>query len=215
MDNTIKFEITKGKLYKLIGAFVSLFVVVAVTAGCATEDSQASAQTDSYYRIAEEAAKLVPYEPHNDVEFNNFNEAQKLYDSPDTIIWCTAFPNSPTAPIITVPIAGKLTSSSTTFYSPDLIDSSDEGKVVTQARSVDKMYHPDPPQYRYGFTPGGQYVDFFQMPTLCTTKAMKFQTQNIRFEIDTGLEDATNEAQKALEAGNKEKAQKILEKAAK
>jgi hypothetical protein len=49
---------------------------------------------------------------------------------------------------------------------------------------VDGLFHPNPPGYRYGFTPGGQYVDFFNMATFCTTALTEFQRQETRVAVD-------------------------------
>jgi hypothetical protein len=164
--------------------------------------------------VNENAEKFQAYIPKNNVELNNYNQAQRVYDSPSTIIWCTAFPQASTAPLVTVPIAGKLTSSSTTFFRPEDVDSSSNGKVTKTARSVDGLYHPNPPKYRYGFTPGGEYVDFFNLPTLCTTKPLAFQRESVAIKVDDRLERAQVQAEAALKQGDKGQAQAILEGAA-
>ncbi len=111
-------------------------------------------------QVEQRAAGYRPYLPKNGVELANYNRAQQLYDSPDTIIWCSTTWGNPAAPIVTVPIAGKLTSSSTTFFQPEEAARADyagdghgpepTGGVVS-SRSVDGLYHPNPPKYRYGF----------------------------------------------------------------
>lgn len=191
-------------------------VAIAVFFGACSSSSgnndQSRKQQD---QISRNAKQHSTYVPKNYVERNNYEKAQKLYDDPTTIIWCTAFPNSPTAPIVTVPVAGKLTSSSTTFFAPEHSETNgDTGMAVLPSRSVDGLYHPNPPQYRYGFTPGGQYVDFFNLGTICTTAPMKFQTRSIKFAIDPSLASADSRATSALKRGDKAGAQKILENAA-
>jgi hypothetical protein len=100
-----------------------------------------------------------------------------------------------------------LTSSTTSYFSPE----HDDG---LPRRSIDGLYHPNPPQYRYGFTPGGQYVDFFNLPTFCTTSVYKFQRKNLLIKVDDELTKANQEATRALKDGNKRNAQRILEAAA-
>jgi hypothetical protein len=195
-------------------ALLALLALAVVTAGCGASES--SGQDQAKENIKKKAEERVPYEPVNDVEFSNYNKAQELYDSPSTIIWCSIMPQASTAPIITVPIAGKLTSSSTTFFRPEEVindESGASGNTVT-SRSVDGLYHPDPPKYRYGFTPGGQYWDFFELSTACTTQPLAFQRQSVEVSVDKELSQASNKAEKALEDGDKAKAQAILEAAA-
>lgn len=155
------------------------------------------------------------YLPRNAVELDNYNEAQRLYDSPSTIIWCSTTWGNASAPIVTVPIKGKLTSSSTTFFRPEeVVDKGSDGSggVVVSSRSVDGLFHPSPPGYRYGFTPGGQYVDFFNMATFCTTALTEFQRQETRVAVD--YDDvarlADRRAEQALSRGDGAAAERIL-----
>jgi hypothetical protein len=154
------------------------------------------------------------YLPRNTVELDNYNEAQRLYDSPSTIIWCSTTWGNASAPIVTVPIKGKLTSSSTTFFRPEEVvnKGSDGSGVVVSSRSVDGLFHPSPPGYRFGFTPGGQYVDFFNMATFCTTALTEFQRQETRVAVD--YDDvarlADRRAEQALSRGDGAAAERIL-----
>lgn len=143
------------------------------------------------------------YVPPISMDYNNYMRAQKLYAQPDTILWCTTTWGNPSAPMVTIPVAGKLTSSSVSYLPQDFIDTESGNATLRQAFSNDGMYHGDPPPYRYGFTPGGQYVDFFNMPTLCTTAMTQFQRQqtNIALTIDPTAEQATQQAEAALKAG--------------
>jgi hypothetical protein len=201
---------------KRISAVVLLVAgMAAFAAGC----GGSSSAHDAAKTAAEKSGEaFVPYVPSpGNTEQRNYNDAQKLYNDPATIIWCSAFPTSSTAPIITVPISGKLTSSTTTAFQPERVDEHEgddnEDEVVT-ARSVDGLYHPNPPAYRYGFTPGGQLVDFFNMPTICTTQPLEFQRQSVTVKVATDLDTASRKAEKALEGGNHSQAQAILEGAA-
>src|SRR5881398_2138342 len=64
------------------------------------------AQQNQRDQVNRQASRQTAYLPHNHVEFNNYNAAQRLYDSPSTIIWCSTTWGNQNAPIITVPIAG-------------------------------------------------------------------------------------------------------------
>lgn len=151
---------------------------------------------------------FVPYIPHNGVEGANYNKAQELADNSSTIIWCTVMPQSSTAPVVTIPIAGKLTSSTVSAFS------SVDGNGYPKA-SVDGLYHNSPPPYRYGFTPGGQYVEFDGTNgPICTTAVNEFQRQSISVKLDSGLTNATKRAEKALSEGKNAEAQQILQTAA-
>lgn len=204
-------------MFRKIAAVAALLVAVLMVAAC---DEVSGTEVDKANRsVNDRAVHRKPYLPRNDVEFKNYNAAQKLYDDPNTIIWCSTTWGNPSAPIVTVPVAGKLTSSSTTFFQPErAIDVSGDGASAIglgTARSVDGLFHPNPPQYRYGFTPGGQYVDFFTMPTLCTTALTKFQRQKTQVDVsyDSEAAKAQKTAEDALKQGRHGAAQRALENA--
>lgn len=197
----------KTRVTALIGAVA---VVVGLSA-CGGSSPSSEAQ-DQAKNNAENFRPYVP--PANNTEQQNYNAAQKLYNDPANILWCTVLSQSSTGPIITVPIAGKLTSSTTTAFQPEYLKTGDSSGAALPAVSVDGLYHPSPPPYRYGFTPGGQYVDFFNTPTVCTTKPLEFQRQSVSVKVDSSLNSATAKAEAALRSGNKDEAQRILESAA-
>jgi hypothetical protein len=180
--------------------------------GCGSDKQEKS----QYEKVTEKAKKAEAYIPKNNVELRNYNDAQKVYDDPTNIIWCTFSFTNPSSPLVTVPVSGKLTSSSTTFFNPVTVygDGYDWG-VAIPARSVDGLFHPNPPGYRYGFTPGGAYVDFFNLETYCSNKPTKFQRQNtkVSLAVDAGLGAADAAAQRALKNGDKREAQRIIEQA--
>jgi hypothetical protein len=164
--------------------FVTAVALLAVTlpvAACGSSDGKS--QPSQSQQVEHHAAKQKAYLPQNDVELKNYNAAQRLYDDPTSVLWCTFAFSNPSAPLVTVPVAG--------------------------------LFHPNPPQYRYGFTPGGQYVDFFNTETYCSSKPTKFQRQQtkVSLSVDPGLSKADTSAQAALKAGNKAEAQRILERA--
>lgn len=191
-------------------------VVLAVAAAalllpaCAKDSDDHNQKRD----VDRRAEAYKAYLPKNTVELDNYNEAQRLYDSPSTIIWCSTTWGNASAPIVTVPIKGKLTSSSTTFFRPEEVvnKGADGAGVVVSSRSVDGLFHPSPPGYRYGFTPGGQYVDFFNMATFCTTALTEFQRQETRVAVD--YDDvarlADRRAEQALSRGDGAAAERIL-----
>jgi len=163
------------------------------------------------------AARADVYIPQNDVEFNNYNKAQELYDSPSSIIWCTTTWGNASAPLVTVPVAGKLTSSSVSYFPNQEKVRADlgqyDGDMLVEAKSVDGMYHGSPGPYRFGFTPGGQYVDFTNMPTFCTTALTEFQRQSTEVSISNDDVSASiqEQAETALQSGDAAEAQRLLE----
>lgn len=197
---------------------VALCAAAAFAGACGgIAHSVGDTANDALTQIDGNSNKTRPFvAPWPSVEFKNYTAAQKLYASPDTIIWCTAFPQSSTAPIVTVPIQGKLTSSSVSFFPSSRVkyDNDGGGQYTPERRSVDGMYHGTPPPYRYGFTPGGQYVDFFNVQTICTTKPMSFQRKSISVSVDAQLAGADSQAEQALRRGDHAAADQILKAAA-
>lgn len=202
------------KVFRKIGPAWGAALILGLTAcGVAVSDdgnplSQIDKKANSYKPFVQ------PFP--NNAELRNYEGAQKLYAQPTTIIYCTTTWGNPSSPMVTIPIAGKLTSSSVSYYPSSRAkntasDSSHE--YTPERRSIDGLYHGSPPPYRYGFTPGGQYVDFFNMPTLCTTALTKFQRQETKFSVTVDAESraADTNAQNALKSGNKAEAQRILE----
>ncbi|MEX1113222.1 MAG: hypothetical protein WD603_01060 [Patescibacteria group bacterium] len=185
---------------KLLVGLLAISLIVGLAA-CGGETTK---QDQQFSKLDRKRQNRTAYEPKNDVEYNNYNRAQKLYDSPNTIIWCSTTWGNASAPIVTVPVAGKLTSSSVSFFPNQVVKQySNSGTYYPELPSVDGMFHGSPPPYRYGFTPGGQYVDFFNMPTFCTTALTKFQRQvtQVSLSIDSGVRTAQGQAQEALQAG--------------
>lgn len=155
----------------------------------------------------------TPPDVSGDAEYQNYMRAQEdVYDNPANILWCTFTWGNASAPLVTVPVAGKLTSSSVSYFPNETVETQYEGTVLLEAQSVDGMYHGSPPPYRYGFTPGGQYVDFFNLPTFCTTALTEFQRQVTEVSITTAEIDSIQEqAEAALADGDPAEAQRLLE----
>ncbi|QIG58738.1 hypothetical protein SEA_DATBOI_74 [Gordonia phage DatBoi] len=197
--------------HKVIASVMALGLAGTMTACAGASDPAVQSDQDKVNKQVDQRGGA--YIPKNNVEFNNYNQAQELYDSPNTIIWCSAsFPND-SSPLFTVPIRGKLTSSSVSYFRGQERLDRNTDPWTAESRSVDGMYHGSPPPYRYGFTPGGEYVDFFGLETFCTTQPTKFQREKteISLSVDPGLADAQKRAQEALAKGDTAGAQKILE----
>lgn len=175
--------------------------------------SACSEPTDEEKAVAQKAGDYEAFIPENNVEMENYNKAQELYDDPAAIQWCTAFPSSNSAPIITLPIAGKLTTSSTSYFAPSKLAGKYADSTAVPSRSVDGLFHGES-YYRYGFTPAGQYVDFSNsLELLCTTALTEFQRENTYVEgVDTeaNVDELQKRAEEALENGDAEGAVEIL-----
>lgn len=204
------------KYHKLIAILAVVFALII--AGCSDSDGgkKESANNKGRKTVQDQNANFEPPEVKNFTEYHNYIKAQKLYDSPSTIIWCTSSWGNASAPMFTVPIAGKLTSSSVSLFPSEqsiATSGGDRGwttKYNPELPSVDSMFHGNPPAYRYGFTPGGQYVDFSGMEVFCTTALTEFQRQSTEVvtKVDTSVSDAQVKAEAALkECQTKDNAQ--------
>ncbi len=139
------------------------------------------------------------------IEFENYYRRQKLVEDSNTILWCTFSLENPNSPLVTIPVKGKLTSSS---KRPHPINSEYPG--------ADGMYGSSG-QYRYGFGPGGiaQYYELDGLHTFCTTQPLVWHREKttILMEVDEALDEATSNSEAALRSNNSEEARRILEKA--
>lgn len=152
---------------KALLAFIGTITLVFLVTAC-TSDQRTGQQA------AVDAAKnRQNYVPQNDVEGHNYNARQSIADNPATLIWCTAFPTSPNAKAFTVPIVGKLTSGNKRPYPSTQtlngIPGSDNATYYNpELPGPDGMYGTSG-EYRYGFDPAGNYHDFYNLETYCTT----------------------------------------------
>lgn len=175
--------------HKWVAAAVG-FVLILGVAACSQGSSATKDAANANRRLQTDV-----YRPKNDVEFHNYNERLKIADDPSTILWCTAYLANPNVKPLTYPIVGKLTSSGKRPYAS--VDTNGDERA-----GPDHMLGTST-EYRYGFTPGGAYVDFTDIPTVCTTEPTVYQaTQTtIILGTDPGLLAATNAAEAALKAG--------------
>jgi hypothetical protein len=207
------------RINKTIAAIAAAGALVLGLAACSGGTTTSTPTREDQLAQSESTFEgRTPPDVTGDAEYQNYIKAQEeVYDDPAGIIWCTVFPENPSAPIFTVPIAGKLTSSSVSYYPNYSIEKQIYGESMGLAQvenqSVDGMYHGSPAPYRYGFTPGGQYSDFFNLPTFCSTALTEFQRQtlDVAAVADDGVTDA---AEEALRNGDPTKAQEITDGAA-
>jgi hypothetical protein len=204
----------KRIISKFSPSTLAVLLILAIGCGAAGAKSGLDRIDEIMNQSSTKAKVFTPPLPDSP-DFTNYNTAQRRYADKTSIIWCTTTWGNPSAPMVTIPIQSKLTSSSVSFYPGSRVkigggDFHDE--YTPERRSVDGMYHGSPPPYRYGFTPGGQYVDFFNMPTLCTTALTKFQRKETKVSVDADPQAAVADAQAqaALKRGDKAGAQKIL-----
>jgi hypothetical protein len=152
------------KRFKVMALAVIAVSLGVTLAGCTSDDTKGNPGTN----IADNRQN---YTPKNDVEGHNYNARQAIADNPATLIWCTVFPTSPNAKAFTIPIVGKLTSGNKRPYPTEqaVIDSDTGGYTYNpEVPGPDGMFGTSG-EYRYGFDPAGNYHDFYNLETYCTT----------------------------------------------
>jgi hypothetical protein len=162
--------------------------------------------------LVREIADRPAYEQTNDVEFELYNRRQQIADDPTTILWCTFFPLTQGQEPFTVPIVSKLASSGKRPFPTEQDCQSGGDKCwAKELPGPDKMYGSSS-EYRFGFTPADQYIDFTDLHSFCTTVPTVWQANKttIVMEVDTELGAANAAARKELKAGNTEAAYEIL-----
>lgn len=176
----------------LVGAAMFL---AGCDAGTPTNVEQAQTQV-----AANQATRNI-YVMKNDTEFKNYNKRQEISDDPTTILWCTAAFPIPSSPMFTVPIVGKLTSAGKRPYptSRAYAENSSSTTNSLEVAGPDGMYGQSG-GYRYGFTPTGQYADFYGLATFCTTEPMVWQRTDTKLvmEVDPTLAAAQAKARELL-----------------
>ena len=159
--------------------------------------------------------------PDCSTDARNWERQYNLFENPATILWCTVAFSNPSLKSVTFPVAHKLTSSSVSFWPSSRAvsdgDDSEDEEYTPERRSGDAMYHGSPPPYRFGFSPGGRYVDIFNIESVCTDTPMTWQKQttSIAISADAALNEADAAAQDALGKGDGAGAEQILKDAIK
>lgn len=179
---------------KLLIIPAALAALLATTAGACDDSTPAKPGTDI-------ANNRQNYTPKNDVEGHNYNARQTIADNPSTLIWCTAYPTSPNAKAFTVPIVGKLTSGNKRPYATSQAGAGGgSGWTYTpEVAGPDGMYGTSG-EYRYGFDPAGNYHDFYNLETYCTTvpNIVQKEQTTIIVKADTDLNTIDQKVEKAL-----------------
>lgn len=143
------------------------------------------------------------------VERRNYEWRYEISQDSSTILWCTfSFPQSNTQ-LVTVPVVGKLTSGGKRSF----------GSGEDYGQDEYGMYGSSDGNYRYGFGPGGkgEYYDFSQMPSFCTTVPMTFQAQKTIMLIEPapGLSAATARVRELIKQNKTGEASAALRQAVK
>lgn len=195
------------KVFAALAAFVFVMVGTASSCGGGTSASDASQK-------ASDQLQSQVYQSKHNVEFRNYNLRQKMADDPSTILWCTfAWPGQIGQQLVTVPIAGKLTSSNKRPYAATY--TADNGAPGTEVPGPDHMFGSSA-EYRYGFDPTlTQYSDFTDLPSYCTNVPTVWQQNQttIISQTSTTLNSISKAAQQAIKDGDPTKAAAILKTA--
>lgn len=131
----------------------------------------------------ENANSRQNYVPKNDIEGKNYNARQKLADDPNTILWCSFYPTNPNVKPYTVPIVGKLTSSSKRPYATtQSYNGTTDGYFSPELPGSDAMFGSST-EYRYGFDPAGNYWDFVALEATCSSVPNIIQKNTTDFAI--------------------------------
>lgn len=183
----------------LIVAGLVLVMLASALAACTPNSEAAQRAQNANYNYA-------PYAIKNFIDQRNYSWRLQISDDPSMILWCTMFPPTPGTKPITVPIIGKLTSSSKRpFQGDSTLQVDDQGMYGTSG------------EYRFGFGPTGmqEYYDITAMSTFCTTQPMLWQTQLtiVVQSKDNALLAASQQAHDLIAAGKLKEAQAVLDAA--
>lgn len=201
-------------------ALVALAVMVA---GCGTGGNSAPSAADQSQAASDKLQSKIYQSKHN-IEFRNYNLRQRIADDPSVILWCTFFPpgvsqvtNGSVGGAITVPIAGKLTSSNKRPYQGNQYSYSDASAVGISGESPgpDHMFGSSS-EYSYGFDPTlSTYYQFSNLASFCTTEPTVWQVKATEIVVNTQstLANLSNAASAAIKAGDPKKALELLKQA--
>jgi hypothetical protein len=192
-------------MHSRIKRLASLVLIGLVLSGSVAACDSPSPKPPSAQDAAKDAvASRKNYIPKNDVEGHNYNARQELADQPSSLIWCTVYPTNPNAKAFTVPIVGKLTSGNKRPYPTEVsvIDTDTPHQEFNPELPGNDGFYGTSGEYRYGFDPAGNYHDFYNVETYCTSVPSIIQKQTTQIAItaegDLTLLDA--KAQEALKA---------------
>lgn len=185
--------ISHSPTWRRIAASVGLAVIVTTgAAGC--NDTKTKNSGDA---IAKNRAPVVLT---NDIEGKNYARRLTLADNPASLIWCSVYPANPNAKAFTVPIVGKLTSSSKRPEPTERARSGDTSgtEYNPEIPGPDGMYGTSV-SYQYGFDPAGNYHEFSaSMEMHCTSVPDIIQKETTQIAVksstDPGQLDADVQA---------------------
>lgn len=179
----------------LIGASLALLV-----AGCSSTNTVKPSAQDKAVDTARTRANYVPV---NDLEGHNYNARMALADNPSTLIWCSAFPANPNVKPFTVPIVGKLTSGNKRPFPTAIVYTYNNGGVYNPELPGSDGFYGTSGEYRYGFDPAGQYHDFYNLETYCTSEPTLIQKNTTDIAVTLSDPAAVKVAEAALAACRK------------
>ncbi len=147
----------------------------------------------------DKAANGYTYIPKNDIERKNYNTRTELADNPASLIWCSVYPTNPNVKPFTVPIMGKLTSGNKRPIPTEYVDVGNDNDYYPEKPGPDGMYGTSA-DYRYGFDPAGNYWDFYNVETTCSSAPNIIQkaTTQIGITATGDLNALDTAAEKAL-----------------
>lgn len=209
---------------KRIIVIITILIGLLALAGCGAGGASQEPSAQDKAQQKNNALQRDIYQPQHDIEFRNYNLRLKVADDPSTILWCTFFPpgiqgvgNGSTAgQAFTVPVAGKLTSSSKRPYADTRW--TDRGSYTFTEAPVagpDHMFGASS-EYRYGFDPTlTTYYDFTGLASFCTTEPTVWQAKQTQIVVDTDrtLTAVTRAAEAAIKANDPQKALELLKTA--
>lgn len=184
-------SVRRGGLLTLVVAVMSLFLLAA-----SCDEAQNKAQLVGEAKARERDV----YIPVNDVEFDNYNDRQRVADNPATILWCTFFPPTVGQEVFTTPITGKLTSGNKRPFPTEWRDNNANG-YFAEKPGADAMFGSSG-DYRYGFDPTRTvYQDFTDLGSYCTTEPKVWQKNHTRIVVEPAhdLLQLHNQARALLE----------------
>jgi len=189
----VKDIVISGKAVKRgVGALIGVVLLVVLGAS-----SCEAPQTDAQKAAQDKADNGETFIPKNDVERHNYNARTELADNPASLIWCSVYPTNPNVKPFTVPIAGKLTSGGKRPYPTEIVKKGDETSYFPEFPDPNGMYGSSG-DYRYGFDPAGNYHDFYNVETYCTSVPNLIQKNTTQIAItadgDLNLIDAKVQA---------------------